>query len=224
MNIGNDIKDILLQEHTTGSTLGVNPDEVIPRYLKRTEVQRERTRAKSEVFTPVGIVKRMNDHLDASFDGSDEEYIRRTVLEVTCGEAPFITTGYDATSGAVIPQHDRVGILDRKLRRITTDDEGVWRRLAELALKSTYGYEWQEDSLYLARVNVLLAVADAFTARFGKEPADMERWAEIVSYNFFRMDGVSMCVPETEIPARVMNWESGEMERFDGKADNVALW
>ena len=33
----------------------------------------------------------------------------------------------------------------------------------------------------------------------------------------FRMDGLSMCLPETKTPALVMNWEEGKMERFDGK-------
>lgn len=224
MNIKQNIKEVLLEEHTTCGKLNVNVDEVVPRHLKNLDVQQNRTKEKAEVFTPVEVVKRMNDMFDEEYKGSDEEYIKRKVLEVTCGEAPYLTTIYDASSGENIPINRRVGLLDRKLQRIKTDDEKEWCRLAELALKSTYGYEWQEDSLFLARRNVLLAVVESFEDKFGKEPTEVEKWAEIVSYNIFRMDGVSMCIPETEIPTKVMNWDKGEMERFDGKIDDIELW
>ena len=224
MNIDNNIKEILLEERTTGGKLNVNVDEVVPRHLKNLDVQQSRTKEKAEVFTPVEVVKRMNDMFDEEYKGSDEEYIKRKVLEVTCGEAPYLTTLYDVSSGENIPINRRVGLLDRKLQRITTDDEKEWCRLAEVALKSTYGYEWQEDSLFLARMNVFSAVVESFTTKFGKEPTEVKKWAEIVSYNLFRMDGVTMCLPETEIPAKIMNWDTGEMERFDGKVDDIPLW
>lgn len=224
MNIDKNIKEILLEEHTTGGKLNVNVDEVVPRYSKSTDLQKIRTKEKAEVFTPVEIVKKMNDSFDKDFNGSDEDYIKRRVLEVTCGEGPFLTTLYDVSNGRDIPMNERVGLLDRKLQRIKTDDEKEWYRLAELALKSTYGYEWQEDSLFLARRNVLLTVVESFEDKFGKEPTEVEKWAEIISYNIFRMDGVTMCIPETEIPVKVMNWETGNMERFDGKVDDVPLW
>jgi hypothetical protein len=204
--------------------LNVNPDEVVPRYSKNVDVQTTRTKEKAEVFTPVEVVKRMNDMFDEEYKGSDEEYIKRKVLEVTCGEGPFLTTRYDTSSGRHIKICERVGLLDRKLQRITTDDEKEWCRLAELALKSTYGYEWQEDSLFLARMNVFSAVVESFTTKFGKDPTEVKKWAEIVSYNIFRMDGVTMCLPETEIPVKIMNWDTGNMERFDGKVDDIPLW
>lgn len=224
MNIDKNIKEILLEERTTGGKLNVNVDEVIPRHLKSLDVQQDRTKTKAEVFTPVEVVKRMNDVFDENYKGSDEDYIKRKVLEVTCGEAPFLTTLYDVSNGKVIPMNERVGLLDRKLQRITTNDEKEWCRLAEIALKSTYGYEWQEDSLFLARMNVLSSVVESFTTKFGKEPTEVEKWAKIISFNLFRMDGVSMCIPETEIPVKVMNWDKGEMERFDGKVDDITLW
>ena len=224
MNIDKNIKEILLKEHTTGGKLNVNVDEVVPRYLKSTDLQKTRTKENAEVFTPVEIVKKMNDSFDKDFNGSDEDYIKRRVLEVTCGEGPFLTTLYDVSNGKVIPMNERVGLLDRKLQRIKTDDEKEWCRWVELALKSTYGYEWQEDSLFLARRNVLLTVVKSFEDKFGKKPTEVEKWAEIVSYNIFRMDGVTMCIPETEIHVKVMNWETGNMERFDGKVDDIPLW
>lgn len=224
MNIDDNIKEILLKEHTTGGKLNVNVDEVVPRYSKSTDLQKTRTKEKAEVFTPVEIIKKMNDSFDKDFNDSDEDYIKRRVLEVTCGEGPFLTTRYDVSNGRDIPMNERVGLLDRKLQRIKTDDEKEWYRLAEVALKSTYGYEWQEDSLYLARRNVLLTVVESFEDKFGKEPTEVEKWAEIVSYNIFRMDGVTMCIPETETPVKIMNWETGNMERFDGKVDDITLW
>ena len=224
MNIDKNIKEILLEEHTTGGKLNVNVDEVVPRYSKSTDLQKKRTKEKAEVFTPVEIVKKMNDSFDKDFNGSDEDYIKRRVLEVTCGEGPFLTTRYHTIDGDSIDVKKRVGLLDRKLQRIKTDDEKEWYRLAEVALKSTYGYEWQEDSLFLARRNVLLTVVESFEDKFGKEPTEVEKWAEIISYNIFRMDGVTMCFPETESPVKIMNWDTGNIERFDGKVDDVPLW
>jgi hypothetical protein len=141
MSIDQNIKEILLEERTTSGKLNVNVDGIVPRHLKNLDVQQSRTKEKAEVFTPVEVVKRMNDMFDEEYKGSDEEYIKRKVLEVTCGEAPYLTTLYDVSSGEEIPINRRVGLLDRKLQRIKTNDEKEWYRLAELALKSTYGYE-----------------------------------------------------------------------------------
>lgn len=46
-------------------------------------------------------------------------------------------------------------------------------------------------------------------------PATITRWAEIISYNIFRMDGLTFCIPETDIPARIMNWDKNQMENFN---------
>ncbi len=215
------IREILLQERTTGTRFGINPDEVVPRYMKSAAIRKERTKTKAEVFTPIEIVKKMNDYFEMDFSGSDLDYIKRRVLEVTCGEAPYLTTRYDSCTGRTIPIRERVGLLDRKLQHIHTDNEMEWCIQAEFALKSTFGYEWQEDSLYIARMNVLLSVVESFVDKFGKIPSDIVRWAEIVSYNLIRMDGVSLCLPETDTPAMVMNWEEGTMERFDGEEDSL---
>ena len=214
------IREILLQERITKMRFGINPDEVVPRYMKSAALRKERTKTKAEVFTPIEVVKKMNDSFDDGFTGSDIDYIKRTVLEVTCGEAPFLTTRYDPYKGHSIPIEERVGHLDRKLQHIHTDDEMEWSIQAEFALKSTYGYEWQEDSLYIARMNVLLSVVESFVNKFGESPKDIARWAEIVSYNLFRMDGVSLCLPETDTPALVMNWEIGKMEKFGEDDDS----
>ena len=33
------------------------------------------------------------------------------------------------------------------------------------------------------------------------------------------MDGVTLCIPETNIKSKVMNWETNEIENFDGSKD-----
>lgn len=209
------IREILLQERTTGTIFDINPDVIVPRYMKSAALRKERTKKKAEVFTPIKIVKQMIDGV--VFPEDCFEYISKVCIEGCCGEAPFLTTRYDPNTGQAIPISERVGVLDRKLQHIHTDDEKEWYRLAELALKSVYGFEWQEDSLFLARMNVLLSVVEFFYNQFGKRPKDVKKWAEIVSYNLIRMDGLTMCLPETKTPSLIMNWESGKMERFDGE-------
>ena len=194
------ITETLLWDRTTGTKFPINPDEVMPRYLKAQEEQKSRTAEKAEVFTPYEI--------------------KRKGLEVTWGEAPFLTTRYDVATGEEIPIEKRVGLLDRKLKCIP---KAIGVELYSLcvgeALKATYGYEWQYDSLFLARRNLLMTTIEHFESVWGTEPnyLDVMSWAHIISYNIFRMDGVSMSLPETETPALVMNWEEGKMERFDGK-------
>ena len=140
-------------------------------------------------------------------------------MEATCGEAPFLTTRYEATTGDEIPVQDRTGYLDRKLLCVpeVVGKEGFIECATE-ALKAVYGYEWQYDSLFLARRNLLMTTLEHYYDRFGEEPAYelVLQWATIISYNVFRMDGISLCFPETNIPAKVMDWETGTFERFDG--------
>ena len=73
----------------------------------------------------------------------------------------------------------------------------------------------------LTIVSAETSIPKSFIDKFGRMPKGVERWAEIVSYNLFRMDGVSLCLPETDTPALVMNWEEGKMERFDGEEDSL---
>lgn len=216
------IIDILLRERTTDSKLNVDPYNTIPRYMKSSMEQKDRTKEKAEVFTPASVVKKMNDSFDDGYQGGYEDYISKRVLEVTCGEAPFLTTRYDAATGQQIPYDERVGLLDRKLQRIPDGvDKSEWIALATRSLKATYGYEWQEDSIFLARKNLLLNVIEYHMDRFKELPNqdDIKEWATIVSYNIFRMDGVTLCIPETNIKSKVMNWETNKIENFDGSKD-----
>ena len=216
------IIDILLRERTTDSKLNVDPYNTIPRYMKTSVEQKDRTKEKAEVFTPASVVKKMNDSFDVGYQGSYEDYIGKRVLEATCGEAPFLTTRYDAATGQQIPCDERVGLLDRKLQRIPDGvDKSEWTTLATRSLKATYGYEWQEDSVFLARKNLLLNTIEYHIDRFKELPNqdDIKEWATIISYNIFRMDGVTLCIPETNIKSKVMNWETNKIENFDGSKD-----
>ena len=222
IELNNSIIDILLKDRTTDSNLNVNPFDTIPRHMKSFVDQKNRTKTKAEVFTPVSIIKMMNDFFVSDYIDNYEDYIDRRVLEVTCGEAPFLSTRYDVVNGQQIPCGERVGLLDRKLQKIP---EGVnkseWTVLATRSLKATYGYEWQEDSIFLARKNLLLNVIEYHIERFKELPNQdiIEEWATIISYNIFRMDGVSLCIPETNIKSKIMNWEINKMENFDGSKD-----
>ena len=127
------------------------------------------------------------------------QYVQSRRLEVTCGEAPFLASRYDAATGEMIPVPRRIGILDRKLRVVSenaaTEDE--WRKYATHAVQSTYGYEYQGDNLLLARVNLLLTYAEHLQARWQRKPTkeELHPIANIISWNLWQMDGLRLSVP-----------------------------
>jgi hypothetical protein len=220
----------------------------MPRALKSTDVQKKRTTTKAEVFTPAWIVKKQNDAVDADYKTDDlETYTRRTWLEITCGEAPYMASRYDMGTGELIPLAERVGFVDRKLARINAEvaDKAEWQRLVELAFKASYGFEWNGDSLLLARENLLHTYRDYYIEKWGEPPLEglLLKVAEIISYNVFQMDGRTYTIPLSEkreqvkndqpllfdfeypeksgwhiIPGkrvRIMNWDTNKMEYFD---------
>lgn len=99
------------------------------------------------------------------------DYIRNTCLEMACGEAPYITSRYDSTTGEFIPVENRVGILDRKLRVINenVDTTGEWLKAAQIAYKNIYAFEWQGDSLLLAREGMLVTFIENYISKFSKD-------------------------------------------------------
>lgn len=163
-----------------------------PRVLKTKAQQTDRVKDMAEVFTPAWVVKKMVDYLDFGID--------TLCLELTCGEAPFLVTRYDATTGEPIALGERVGMLDKKLQkvnRLQLNDEG-WMAQVRLAFQTTYGYEWQGDSLLLARENLLYTFVDHYEARFGHEPgtALLQDFAGIISWNLWQMDGLTYQIPQ----------------------------
>ena len=220
----------------TTQQLGLTHYEVVlPRMMKQTDTQQQRTRKKGEVFSPAWVCNKMNNALDADWFrglGAGEsagqftvelpqgwqtvetpvqfpvckgrtpawvQYVQSRRLEVTCGEAPFLASRYDAATGEMIPVARRIGILDRKLRVVSenaaTEDE--WRKYATHAVQSTYGYEYQGDNLLLARVNLLLTYAEHLQARWQRKPTkeELQPIANIISWNLWQMDGLRLSVP-----------------------------
>ena len=131
------------------------------------------------------------------------DFVNDRRLEMCCGEAPFLVSRYDTTTGDVIPVPERIGILDRKLR-IVTENVGTnpieWLKYATLALKATLGFEWQGDSLLIARENVLYTMLEYYKFYCSSEPLDHKillEFADIISWNIWQMDGSKCVVPLT---------------------------
>ncbi|GAB5051502.1 restriction endonuclease [Pediococcus ethanolidurans] len=217
-----------------------------PRALKTKAVQKERTKTKAEVFTPTWVVKMQNDAAEKSYLTDDlETYVKRDWLEIAAGEAPYMVTRYDVETGEIVPLEARVGFVDRKLRRISAEvnDKAEWQRLVTEAYKSSYGFEWNGDSLLIARENLLYTYRDYFYQKWLEEPTYglFENIAEIISYNLFQMDGLKYIIPLSEKREKVidtqlslfdeepqerwkikpgkrvkmMNWKINKMEFFD---------
>jgi hypothetical protein len=129
------------------------------------------------------------------------QYVRDKRLEISCGEAPYITSRYDSTTGTFIPIKKRIGILDRKFRVINENvhKSSEWLTAAKSAYKSTYAYEWQGDSLLLAREAMLYTFIENYTFKFTKEPLlkSIKCIADIISWNVWQMDGLKAVVPNS---------------------------
>lgn len=182
---------------------------IMPRALKSREDQKERTKAKAEVFTPTWIVKKQNETIEHNYLNDDlETYVKRKWLEITCGEAPYMATRYDMETGSFIALKNRVGFVDKKLQRINAKvtDKAEWQRLVEEAYKASYGFEWSGDSLLLARTNLLYTYRDYYFAKWKKEPIYglFKDIAEIISYNLFQMDGLKYTIPLTEREEKIV--------------------
>ena len=130
-----------------------------------------------------------------------KDYVRATRMEITCGEAPYLVSRYDATTGEPIPLHERIGLLDRKLRVVSenVDASGEWLEWAQVAYKNTYGFEWQGDNLLLAREALLWTFIEYYQAKFHKAPLlkSINYIAYIISWNLWQMDGLKGVVPDS---------------------------
>lgn len=130
-----------------------------------------------------------------------QHYVRETRLEMACGEAPYITSRYDTTTGEFIQVDNRIGLLDRKLRVINenVEDSGEWLKAAQIAYKNIYAFEWQGDSLLLAREAMLITFIENYKFKFHKEPLlkSIQYIAYIISWNVWQMDGLKGVIPES---------------------------
>ena len=203
---------------------GDNSDLIKTRARRAMEQRTERTRQHAEVFTPLWVVKKMNDFADEQWFGrkdgiykyTDEGkiyfskqkhwklYVDARRLEITCGEAPFLATRYDVETGEAIPVEERIGLLDRKLRAVSenTHDAEEWKRWALRAVQAAYGYELQGDNLLIARVNILCTVEEHLFHRW-RQKADrawLEKLCNVIAWNLWQMDGIHGCVPVPPAP------------------------
>ena len=133
-------------------------------------------------------------------DGMDwKDYVYSKRLEITCGEAPYIVSRYDAATGEAIPLTSRIGIFDRKIRIVNenTNTEEEWLEWAYRALQATYGYEFQGDNLLIARINVLLSFVEYMQNKLQRVPAKKEicKACNIIAWNLWQMDGLTGLVP-----------------------------
>ena len=218
---------------TENALRNMGRDSIQPRILKAQEEQQKRTRAHAEVFTPAWICCQMNNHLDEEWfrrkdvfnvqrdrewtptkgnitfpkhkHASWKLYVDSRRLEITCGEAPFIVSRYDAATGEEIPIERRIGVLDRKLRIVgeNTDGEQEWVKWAIRAIQSVYGYEYQGDNLLIARINVLMTFVEYMEALWRRKPTakELKTVANIIAWNFWQMDGLTGTVPKGKLQA-----------------------
>ena len=237
-----------------------------PRISKTLEEQQERTRKKAEVMTPVWLCNKMNNYADEQWFGKkdifnfeneaehtwtvndnrvpfDEKrtwkaYVDSRRLEITCGEAPYLVSRYDATTGELIlPPLRRIGMLDRKLRVVdeNAQNNDEWLKWALRAFQSCYGYEYQGDNLLIARINLIMTFEDYFRERMELDPDEkqLKQFANVIAWNIWQMDGLKDTVPlgkpheeyhqmsifdmfeEPEqgyvaLPCKIKNWRSNE--------------
>ena len=218
---------------------GDHSNVLTPRVNKSVEEQDKRSRDKAEVFTPSWVCNKQNNLIDDQWFGkpgtfntetdngwnpSDSavqypkgktwrDYVLLNRLEVSCGEAPYLTSRYDTVTGEYIPVKRRIGLLDRKLR-VITENCGLpaeWKPWATKAVQSIYGYDWQGDNVLLARENILFSVAEAYQDAFFVPLSndDLLSFAHVISWNIWQMDGIKGVIPNSchDIPEPQLQYE-----------------
>lgn len=210
--------------------IGKNSDVIQPRILKTKERQGSRTKEKAEVFTPSWVCNVQNNLVDnAWFEDKNifnreiekgwktnikkirfpdkksktwQKYVDEKRLEITCGEAPYLVSRYDTVSGEPLALKDRIGMLDRKMRVVgeNTNSDTEWLKWSERAFQSVYGFEFQGDSLLIARENLLASYCDYMEEKLNRHPTSKElvNIAKIISWNLWQMDGLTYTIPYEE--------------------------
>ena len=206
---------------------GKNGNVIKPRVKKNKTEQLSRVKDKAEVFTPSWICNKQNNLIDNAWFGIEnvfnvetykgwksvdtkipfptadgkkwQDYVLNIILEVSCGEAPYLVSRYDTITGKSIEVANRIGLLDRKLRIISENTETFedWYKWTVIAFQSTYGFEWQGDSLLLARESLLFSFIDYHQAKFCTRPNNkyLKEIAQIISWNVWQMDGLRGVIP-----------------------------
>lgn len=206
-----------------------------PRVDKDLDIQLERQRNRAEVFTPSWVIKLQ---VDAALEDMENlplaDFIQTKWLEITCGEAPYMVNRYDMETGEVISLKDRAGFIDVKFKKLNEaiESEEEWLKLAVEIYKASYGYEYQGDSLLLARENLILTFIDNYFYMFGAFPSErlLLEITKIVSLNIFQMDGLTYEVPYSDggtegFGTQLSLFEEIETEEnITPKLSNIKLW
>lgn len=184
----------------------ISPDRLIARDVLKTRLNKrgERTRRHGEVFTPLWICEKMCAYAHKVLRGKDwQKYVSANVLEICCGEAPFLASRRDVTTGEFVPVAKRVGLLDHKLQVVgeKAQDEREWLEWAYKAFQAIYGYEFQGDNLLLARVNLLRTFEEYLWERWMREPSpdEYKKILNIIVWNIWQMDGLKGTIPYGKI-------------------------
>lgn len=235
--MNNEILNILLKDRTTEKNIlwangehgnreiqAEHVDLIRPRHEKLRAHQKQRTRDRAEIFTPPDICRLQND-LIWTPRKRWTEYVDAKFLEITCGEAPYLVSRYNAVTGEAIPLAERSGLLDRKLRLVNAETKTLndWTEWALRAVESVYGYDFQGDNLFLARRNVFDTVVEYFAAKFDCKPPQ-NFWlavATIISCNLWQMDGLTGSPPFQEnanlfggANCKIIDWRTREVVEF----------
>ncbi len=204
-----------------------NGSLIKPRVEKSKKEQADRVKSKAEVFTPSWVCNAQNNLIDNAWferenvfntetekgwttnsekiifpaDKTWQDYVQENRLEITCGEAPYLVSRYDAVTAEEIEIKDRIGLLDRKLRIVSenVNSEPEWVEWAKIAYKSIYGFDWQGDNVLLARENLLRTFIDYYMDKFEHFPITeyLLEIAEIISWNIWQMDGLKYVIPNS---------------------------
>lgn len=220
---------------------GINSSTIKPRSLKSFEKQISRTRDKAEVHTPSWICNKQNNLIDDAWFGRKnvfnypdgkkwettkgkirfpnkidrtwKDYVDEKRLEIACGEAPYLVSRYDSVTGELIDITKRIGLLDRKLRIVSENviRPQEWKEWAKRAIQSVYGFDFQGDSLFLARENILATYIDYYCYVFNDRPseADLIEIARVISWNIWQMDGLTCAVPYSSTKKKI-----GQLDLF----------
>ena len=214
-----------------------------PRAAKSKAVQEQRIKKRAEVFTPSWICNDQNNQIDEAWFGKQnvfntpngtswvtttekivfddkkknwKAYVDAKRLEITCGEAPYLISRYDTTTGELIPIFERIGLFDRKMRVVNEncDSDDLWIKWSLRALKSVFGYEFQGDSVLIARENLLYDYIDYYRERFNQEPPInlLKTVSNIIAWNIWQMDGLKCVVPYSCHEVKI---QENQMTLFD---------
>lgn len=235
-------------EITSQAITGIHARVIQPRIHKTQVLRSDRTKGRGEVFTPSWLCNQQNNQcddvwfgrsgvfnnagfrswevqaapirFDLSGDRTWQMYVDERRMEAACGEAPYLVSRYDTTTGESIAMDRRIGLLDRKLRVVAENASGPaeWSEWARRAFESLYAFDFQGDNLLLARENLFATFVESALSTLGSMPplGELMRIAEIISWNVWQMDALTGHPPFQEPLTQV-----DQLDFFDDKQADV---